>query len=39
MGDLMVVPWGADLTMVEQALREISSEVEYAKSAGMGFKS
>ncbi|MDE0303181.1 MAG: hypothetical protein OXJ38_08295 [Gammaproteobacteria bacterium] len=28
-GDLMVVPWGADLTMVEQALREISGEVEY----------
>ncbi len=28
-GDVMVVPWGAELAMVEQALREISSEVEY----------
>ena len=28
-GDVMVVPWGADLAMVEQALREISSGVEY----------
>ena len=28
-GDVMVVPWGTDLVMVEQALREISSEVAY----------
>ena len=28
-GNTMIVPWGADLAMVEQALRELSSEVEY----------
>ncbi|MDE0284687.1 MAG: hypothetical protein OXI88_18240 [Gammaproteobacteria bacterium] len=29
-GELAVVPWGADLSMVEQALREVSQGVEYA---------
>ena len=29
-GELAVVPWGADLPMVEQALREVSQGVEYA---------
>ncbi|MFT5451934.1 MAG: hypothetical protein ACI9N9_001420 [Enterobacterales bacterium] len=28
-GNMMVVPWGADLAMVEKALRELSSEVDY----------
>ena len=29
-GELAVVPWGSDLPMVEQALREVSQGVEYA---------
>ena len=29
-GELAVVPWGSDLAMVEQALREVSQEVAYA---------
>nr|BBD49886.1 hypothetical protein [Alteromonadaceae bacterium PE-TB08W] len=29
-GDLAVVPWGADLPMVERALREVSKGVDYA---------
>ena len=29
-GELAVAPWGADLPMVEQALREVSQGVEYA---------
>lgn len=29
-GDLAVVPWGSDLPMVEQALRKLSKEVDYA---------
>ena len=29
-GELAVVPWGADLPMVEQALRKMSQGVEYA---------
>ena len=28
--NMMVVPWGADLAMVETALRKLSEEVEYA---------
>jgi len=28
--NMMVVPWGADLAMVEAALRKLSEEVEYA---------
>jgi len=28
--NIMVVPWGADLAMVEAALRKLSEEVEYA---------
>jgi hypothetical protein len=28
-GDMMIVPWGADLTMVEAALRKLAEEVEY----------
>lgn len=28
-GNTMIVPWGADLAMVEEALRELSREVEY----------
>ena len=28
--ELAVVPWGADLPMVERALREVSRGVEYA---------
>ena len=28
-GNTMVVPWGADLAMVEEALRELSKQVEY----------
>ncbi|MDQ6661273.1 MAG: hypothetical protein M3Z24_09945 [Chloroflexota bacterium] len=28
--DIMVVPWGADLAMVEAALRQLAKEVEYA---------
>jgi len=29
-GNTMIVPWGADLKMVETALRNLSKEVEYA---------
>jgi hypothetical protein len=29
-GNIMVVPWGADLAMVEAALRKLSKEVKYA---------
>jgi hypothetical protein len=29
-GNIMVVPWGADLTMVETALRTLAKEVAYA---------
>jgi hypothetical protein len=28
-GDMMIVPWGADLAMVEAALRKLAEEVEY----------
>ena len=31
-GSVAVVPWGADLAMVEAALRQLAEEVEYASS-------